>query len=76
MNKLTPRSLLEQFGRGTHLAAKLGVQPSAISNWLSAGRIPPGRWPDLIELAERDGIEGITFEILRAAHSGESAKAA
>jgi hypothetical protein len=39
------------------------------------GRIPEARWPDVIAAAERRGIEGVTRELLEAAHGrSESAQ--
>lgn len=69
MDKLTPKVIVEKFGGGSKLANLLGCEPSAISNWLARGRIPIIRWADLLHLAEQEGVTGITFDALRAAHA-------
>lgn len=69
MDKPTPRLIVDRFGGGTRLAGLLGCKPSAISNWMERGRIPASRWPDLIQVAEREGMLDITFEALRSAHT-------
>lgn len=37
------------------VAAKLGVGPSAISNWKKKG-IPPAQWPKVAALAKKHGL--------------------
>ncbi len=68
---MTPREIIRAMGGGSKLAEKLGCGAPAISNWLQTG-IPKGRWPDLIEIAEKDGIEGITLDVLRKSASAEA----
>lgn len=36
------------------------------------GRIPVRHWPRLMEAAEKRGIEGLSYEVLVAAHAGKN----
>ncbi len=69
---MTPREIVVALGGGSHVAGQLGCRPSAISNWHRKGKgIPKSRWPDLVELAQREGVEGVTLEVLRRATTEE-----
>lgn len=61
---VTPRDVITAFGGPSKLAARLGCGASAVSNWHLEG-IPKARWIDLVELADRDGLSGITSAALR-----------
>lgn len=69
---MTLKDIIKALGGGSTVAAGIGCGPSAVSNWLSDGAIPKGRWPDLLQLAERNGVS-LTLADIRAAHSKEAA---
>jgi hypothetical protein len=62
---MTVEDILEALG-GRHVVARLcGVSRHAPYNWRFDG-IPSRHWPDLVALAQKSGVKGITFDVLRA----------
>lgn len=51
------RDLIDGLGGGAQLAKRMGVLPSAISNWIAAGEIPAARHLQMWRLAVEAGIE-------------------
>ena len=54
------------------LANALGVEPEAVRNWKARNSIPPEYWVELVDAADRAGIEGIDADHL----AGLASKAA
>ena len=58
------KALIIRFGGPAALAQRLGCSRTSIYNWPTLG-IPSKQWHPLVQIAEADGIEGITFDMLR-----------
>ena len=59
----TVRTIIDDLNGPTAVAKVLELRPNAVQQWLVSGRIPRGRWIDLIE--KFPGL--ITSDDLRAA---------
>ena len=55
--------LIKDPGGLTAVAKALGTDRPVVGNWRIRG-IPPKRWPELVELAKKSKIQGVTFERL------------
>lgn len=63
---MTTCEVLARLGGNAVIAAKIGVDDSAISHWRVRG-IPPARWPALVSLAaERGCPDVVNWETLAA----------
>jgi DNA-binding transcriptional regulator YdaS (Cro superfamily) len=59
--------LISALGGETAVADKLGVGPSAVSNWKARG-LPKSRWVDLVMLGREVGVRPvITLDEVRQA---------
>lgn len=64
--KPTTQSIIASFGGVTKMAEMLGCGVTTVSNWHRTG-FPRSREVDLIDLAERVGVSGVTAAALRTA---------
>lgn len=58
-------AIITAFGGPTRLGQLLGMGKSRISNWRVIG-VPPSQHANLVELAQRERVDGISFEVLAA----------
>lgn len=59
--------LIEQLGGYRQLAEKLGRHPSTVFKWRANG-IPRDLWPDVLKLARRRRVAGVSYTTLFAGH--------
>lgn len=79
MDAVTKRSVadfLEALGGAAVVARALKPEPgqpqvpsSTVSSWKDRGSIPPGRWVELVTLAQARGVKWFTYEALALAHA-------
>lgn len=62
---MTAADIIAAFGGRREMAAITGADPSAVTQWRRIG-VPARYWPELVEQGAARGIEGITFDVLRA----------
>jgi hypothetical protein len=62
---MTAEQIIDALGGRKALAEVVGVSRHAPYNWLTDG-IPSRHWPDLVERAAKLGVQGVTFNALRA----------
>ncbi len=59
-------TIIDALGGNLAVTVALGVgDPSTVAHWRRRG-IPAARWPDIAELANRSGLEGVTERSLKA----------
>lgn len=61
----TFNDLVLSFGGTENMAKVIGVGRTAVCNWSARRRVPPCRWSGIVDAAERLGIPGITYSVLR-----------
>lgn len=69
----TVDDLIDRLGRAALMDAA-GVGRTALCNWRRSGRVPVAKWPALVDLARARGIDGVTYETLRALSAGSAAE--
>jgi hypothetical protein len=72
---LSVSHILSQFD-AKKLGEALGIDPGHARVLKVRKSVPPRYWPKLIEAAEAEGIEGVTYEALIEAHTPSRAEAA
>lgn len=61
----TATDIIEALGGEVKVAESLGFKyRSRVANWRTIG-IPRQQWPEIIDLAKTQGVDGITFDLLR-----------
>jgi hypothetical protein len=65
----TASDIIESLGGYSAVAAGLGKPAGTVSAWKTRECIPPRAWRDIVQLADRLGIAGVTLEILAAAYA-------
>lgn len=63
--RMTPTDIIAAFGGRQPMAQITKAKPTAVTQWRRIG-IPAKYWPDLVALAPGRGVEGLTFDVLRA----------
>jgi len=63
-------SLIDTFGGSAQAATKLGRPIGTVAAWKHRKAIPVEAWPDVISLATKEGVKGVTAERLLEIHSG------
>ena len=60
----THKEIIVALGGATAVARELGLGPTAVQNMCDRNRIASGHWAEFIALAERNGVRGVTTEVL------------
>jgi hypothetical protein len=63
-----PSTLIERLGGRKVVSDELELPLTTVSSWAARESIPVPKWPDLIDLAQRHGVEGISNDTLAEAH--------
>lgn len=58
------RHLIDAMGGPARVAAELGCSAPLVRMWVVRGSIPDGWWIDIVALAARLGLPGLSLEIL------------
>lgn len=66
MRGMNAAEIIEALGDTAEVSAATGMSVQAVSNWKLRG-IPPGRWLDIHQLAQRLGRADISAEVIKAA---------
>jgi hypothetical protein len=61
--------IIEALGGTGEVAEYCGTTASTVSSWKARKSIPAERWLDLVDLARRRDVNGITLETLATLHS-------
>ena len=76
----TPSQIIKALGgyrKVAELLSQLGAKPVSavrVHNWTRRA-IPAEFWPELVQVAQAEKIEGVTFATLRAAKAAEASQA-
>ena len=72
---MTSHEILSAFGKRKTIADLTGATPAAVEQWKRIG-IPAKYWHEFVQAAVERGIEGVTFDALKATKPPRVAKAA
>jgi len=64
-----PIPFMSREAMARHMGIRSGGQ--VISAWIKHDRIPGKHWAEIVSLAEKHGVEGITLEALAKHHGGK-----
>jgi hypothetical protein len=56
--------IIDRLGGSLTLAAKLGRPGGTVAAWKHRKRIPPDAWTEVVTLAKRERVHGITFRVM------------
>lgn len=65
----TPSSAIDLLGGPGVIASAINRKYTTVSSWHARQSIPVDAWPELIALANGNGVEGITYQTLAEAHA-------
>ena len=74
MASMTGTDVIKLFGGLGPVSQITGANRRAVEQWKRIG-VPSKYWPELVSAADEKGIEGITFDVLRATKSQGSVAA-
>jgi hypothetical protein len=68
---MTFSSIFDAFGGPAALGRALGITTEHAVQMRRRNSIPPEHWPALVEIAQREGMQGITTEALLSARTAK-----
>lgn len=69
----TPSQVIERLGGTVAVAALLSRPYTTVRSWQDRESIPAAIWSDLVEVARRKSVRGVTYKALAELHKRRAA---
>lgn len=65
----SPAQAIDRLGGYRAVSSAMNRPLTTVASWFARNSIPVEAWPDLIRLAEGQGLQGFSYEALVSAHA-------